>query len=291
MIKNFFARIKFDLIKVCLEVFVYPKYKRALLKAKYTKKFLQKYANIAVSTPFDPIAEEQTKIIWQYWHQGVENAPEVIKKCLASVQKFEGDKTINILSLETIKDYIELPQRYYDLVNSGKMPIALFSDVLRVNLLQKYGGTWIDSTVYLTRKLPQEIFESDLFGYRMDFERNWTQNKTPCWFIHSKKNSANIQAIKRALDAYWTENDGMFNYFMFEHLQTILSDKTPELNAEWDKMPYISMPASKLRGLLDKPFDEESWEEILQNSGVHKLTYRSKKSSVEQVEDSFLKHL
>ena len=31
----------------------------------------------------------------------------------------------------------------------------------------------------------------------------------------------------------------MINYFMFEHISTMLSDKTPELKAEWDKMPYL----------------------------------------------------
>ena len=32
----------------------------------------------------------------------------------------------------------------------GRIPAAMFSDLLRVELLIKYGGTWIDSTVLCT---------------------------------------------------------------------------------------------------------------------------------------------
>ena len=40
----------------------------------------------------------------------------------------------------------------------NKIPIAIFSDILRLNLLKQYGGVWVDSTIYLT--LDNDYYEN-----------------------------------------------------------------------------------------------------------------------------------
>ena len=269
-------KIKNAFFKILIELFIFNKEKRAQIKGKWAKKHLQKYINIALSKPLNPVINDNDKnIIWQYWHQGLENAPLIIQKCIASIKRIESDKTIHVLDFNTIKNYIQLPQRYYDLVNSGKMPIALFSDVLRVYLLEKYGGTWIDATIYLSKKIPDDILNSDFFGFQTapDF-KSFTGNKTSCYFIHSKKQSKNIQTIRRTLDAYWKENDFMFNYFMFEHIETILMDRTKELNAEWVKMPYYPRVCSGLRSIVYKRYNKEILDKLLEEFWLDKLDYK-----------------
>ena len=45
---------------------------------------------------------------------------------------------------------------------------------------------------------------------------------------------------------------------MFEHISTMLSDKTPELKAEWDKMPLLDWEmCGKLQTIMDKKFSQE----------------------------------
>lgn len=274
-------KIKNTIFKIFIELFIFNKDKRAQIKSKWAKKQLQKYVDIAVSKPFKPVIDEGEDLIWQYWHQGIENAPKVIQKCLASVKRIENDKTINVLTFDTIKNFVELPQKYYDLVNSKKMPIALFSDILRVYLLEKYGGTWIDSTIYLSDKIPNDILKSDFFGLQNQTNTtSFTGNKTACYFLHSKKQSINIQAIKRTLDAYWSENDFMFNYFMFEHIETILMDKIKETKEEWDKTPYYKRINSELHTIINKKYDKALLNEVLGKSWYHKLTYKKLKGMI-----------
>jgi len=45
---------------------------------------------------------------------------------------------------------VELPGYIVEKWEKGRIPAAMFSDLLRVELLIKYGGTWIDSTVFCT---------------------------------------------------------------------------------------------------------------------------------------------
>lgn len=47
------------------------------------------------------------------------------------------------------------------------------SDLLRLELLIRYGGLWIDSTTYMTGTIPAYIDDSNFFVYRngwMDME-------------------------------------------------------------------------------------------------------------------------
>ena len=269
-------KLKNSLFKIFIELFIFDREKRSRIKARQAKKDLNKYADYAISFPFEKPNGQDEEIIWQYWHQGRENAPLLIQKCFESVQKYESDKKINVLSFETIKDYVELPQKYYELLKAKKIPIAIFSDILRLNLLKKYGGCWVDSTIYLTDKIPQEVWKSDFCLFQKDPVSDLQENKMSCYFIRAKKGSPNLQAIKRAIEKYWDENDFLINYFMFEHLSTILSDKTPELKAEWDKMPYLDGEISgQLQRTMFEDFNQDEWEKLISKCAIHKLTYKT----------------
>jgi len=215
--------------------------------------------------------------LWQYWHQGKENAPELIQKCFESVQKFENDKKIVVLSFDTVKDYVDVPQKYYDLVNSKKIPIAIFSDIVRLYLLEKYGGLWIDSTILLTDKIPQEVWNSDFCVFQKDQQTDPQENRMSCYFIRAKKGSPNLSAIKKSIENYWENNDFLINYFMFEHISTMLSEK-PELKSEWEKMPYLSAEkAGMLQRIMYNSFCKAEWENLKKECGIHKLTYKKNK--------------
>ena len=198
----------------------------------------------------------------------------MIKKCVESLKKYHPDKNIVLLNYETIKDYIELPARYYDLLSKGKIPLAHFSDVLRTYLLAQYGGLWVDSTIYFTGKIPEEIFKSDFFVLSKDETKDWLENNMSNYFIRSKAGNKIINALKLALDDYWKENDFVINYFMYEHIATILS-KTETLKEEWDKMPCFSaVDTGLLLTEMNKDYDKKVFDEIKSKTNMHKLSYK-----------------
>lgn len=292
-------KIKNDIFKILIEIFVFDKKKRSKIKARWAKRHLKKYVDMALrdmeagkgalDTDFHakdgPKASEINpgdEIIWQYWHQGKENAPELIKKCFESVEKFEGaggaGRKIVVLSFDTVKDYIEIPKKYYDLVEDGKMKIPHFSDIVRLYLLNRFGGAWIDSTIYLTGGIPDKVWDSDFCVFQKDRESDPQENIMTCYFIRAKKASKNVFGILRALQYYWGENDFCLNYFMFEHISTMLKEAKGAgggLGAEWAKIPRLSADlAGKLQTVLFDEFKKEDWEAILGLCPIHKLSYK-----------------
>lgn len=273
-----------SIYKIFLELFIFDKKLRAKLKARFAKLYLKKYVDFGINCKIDKNKNRKDeKIIWQYWHQGTKEAPKIIKKCLLSVkEQMKGYKQI-VLDYNSIKDYVELPDRYYRLLEDKKMKIAHFSDVLRVYLLEKYGGTWIDSTIYLTDKIPDEIMNSNFCILQKDILSDLSGNNNSCFFIHNKEYSAHIAMMKNILDKYWAENDFVINYFMFEHISTMLSQIKGELKDEWGNMPRYS---AEITGELQKHlFDEfkiDEFEKIKKLTPIHKLTYKKPKKTAQK---------
>lgn len=273
-----------SIYKIFLELFIFDKKLRAKLKARFAKLYLKKYVDFGINCKINKNKNRKDeKIIWQYWHQGTKEAPKIIKKCLLSVkEQMKGYKQI-VLDYNSIKDYVELPEIYYRLLENKKMKIAHFSDVLRVYLLEKYGGTWIDSTIYLTDKIPDEIMNSNFCILQKDILSDLSGNNNSCFFIHNKEYSAHIAMMKNILDKYWAENDFVINYFMFEHISTMLSQIKGELKDEWDNMPRYS---AEITGELQKHlFDEfkiDEFEKIKKLTPIHKLTYKKPKKTAQK---------
>ena len=97
-------------------------------------------------------------IMWVYWElvNGATDPPAYINLCL-DIMKRNASNTFNIkfLNEKTVFNY--LPDLRSD-INS--LPIALKTDYIRVRLLTKYGGLWIDAdTIIMTdlRELVQQL--------------------------------------------------------------------------------------------------------------------------------------
>lgn len=274
--------------KLCLELFVPNRRIRRIMKGDMAKRYLKKYVTRAIKES-DLANFEQEEIqdytIWQFWDSGIENAPELVKRCVESIDKFEPDKKHVVLSLETIKDYVEIPQKYHDLLKSGKMGMAHFSDILRTYLLIKYGGCWIDSTVLLTNKLPDYITNSDLFLFQNYKEDDLDGLNIANYFIHSKPNNNLLKIIQIALEKYWDDNNFVVNYFFYLHMFTMITT-SKELKSDWRKLPFVSfIPVQHFQRELLNKFDEKRWKEIKLTTGVHKLTHKAKILGLNKVSD------
>ena len=96
------------------------------------------------------IGELESKPIWFCWLQGFDNAPEIVHACYNSIKRNIPDREIEVIDNENWQEFVELPDYIIKKWEKGRNPAALFSDLLRLELLIKYGGTWIDSTELCT---------------------------------------------------------------------------------------------------------------------------------------------
>lgn len=147
------------------------------------------------------------KVIWILWFQGREQAPYIVEKCMNSwIDKNPGWKVI-ILDSENLNDFVTIKVDSHLLDSLG---LALKSDLIRLELLQKYGGVWADATTYCTTPLDEwidESFADDFFAFATPGPDRLLAN----WFLVSVKNGIIVSALNKELCAYL--NDNRFNKY------------------------------------------------------------------------------
>jgi len=238
--------------------------------------------------PKQDLAERS--IIWQYWGQGIENTelPEVVKMCFSSVDKYKGDYEVIRLSDETVSHYIDLPDFIWEKRENPAFNRTFFSDLLRLTLLNTYGGVWLDATILLTDTLPVRFTELDYFIYQRDdatsnkaywentdvYYWSWHPNHKVCILnsiIFAKKGNAVISAMQNLILHYWKTQDRIINYFFFQILYNLLI-QTQFVNEKCvvvsDTIPHLLQ--AKIKYPDSSPITDE---EILKTSSIHKLAY------------------
>ena len=279
-LKSLFWQVVNSLIKIFLELFIFNKKIRRILKGNWAKFYLRKYVRKAVKsitiTPHASPLKDEGKIIWQYWESSDGSIPPLVQACLNSVEKYKGDKCKRILlTPENVKDYADIPQIFWDLKESGKIKTAFFSDILRTCLLIQHGGIWIDSTVLLTEELPSYITDTNLFVFQNDLKIDLDGLNMASYFIAAKKDNKILKETLAALIQYWKENRFLVNYFTFLHTFTMVTQSSKENKELFLKVPFFNfLPVQQFQGELLNQFSQERWDEIKKISGIHKLTHK-----------------
>lgn len=223
------------------------------------------------------------RIIWQYWAQGYEQVPEVVRTCLDSVDRWAGDYKIIRLSDANLAEYIAIPTFVQQ--KRKVFSVAHFSDLLRLMLLKAYGGVWLDATVFLSGPIPALYADQELFFFRRDpaepHYKYW-QNTYAYYFgwargfrvnmlnsiLFAKTGNKALADLCDMLLLWWKTHDRMPDYFFFQILFDVYGYPTA--------MPLVSdtLPHYLQQSVNDPSFTLMQHHEILATIPLHKLTYK-----------------
>ena len=211
------------------------------------------------------------KNVWLCWLQGIENAPSIVKKCYESIKKNMPDSNIVVITKENLNDYVSFPPYIIEKWEKGIISNAHFSDLLRLELLIKYGGLWIDSTVYLTDKVPEFVFEKNMFLYRgMCYaDETFLFNN---WFIYSVKDNAYLKTIMDMLLIFWKKENKVRDYFIWHIFAQIISQYYVKEVEEVHN--FTDQDAHLLNDDIFKKYDKTYWEQLTKITSIHKLSYK-----------------
>ena len=134
--------------------------------------------------------EKYTNIpIWTYWENTDKNnkyPPKVVQRCYKN-WKYKGKlNNINILNPDNIKKFI--PEDEYNKICKNAENLAVKSDFISLFLLYKYGGVWIDGSVFMNKPLLDWLNTDKMFTYRAD-RFNDLVVCMETFFIYSPKNN------------------------------------------------------------------------------------------------------
>ena len=235
-----------------------------------------KYKHFLDEMPIYEEGKDREDIIWWCWFQGEENAPKLNKSCLESLRKYVKNKKIIVIDEDNINEYVKFPKHILKKYKSGIITKTHLSDLLRCELLIKYGGTWIDSSVLLTG-YNKEFFDSDFFVFN-NYENNDESIMASSWFITSNKNNPILLTTRNLLYEYWKHENFFVNYFIFHMFFTMATKKYKKL---WNSVPkYSNNPPHVMQKEYLKKYDKKRFEELKEISTIHKLSQKVKSKNI-----------
>lgn len=148
------------------------------------------------------------KKIWFLWFQGISEAPLVVKKCYESWQKYNPDWEVIFLDENNLKNYItfSLPQEKRSQLSKSHQ-----SDLIRLELLSKYGGVWADSTSLCRLGLDDWLEGYSQSGFFCFIHETrgygWIFN----WFFAAEKSNPIVVKMNQKLTSFYRDNEFYHN--------------------------------------------------------------------------------
>lgn len=211
--------------------------------------------------------------VWIFWFQGFDNAPEIVNRCVKSARNFESENwDVHLLDKNNLHQFVHLPAKIERLFESGKVTMASFSDLIRLDLLSEYGGLWIDSTCFINKKIPSFVFEKTMFVFKSGYDDQEIPN-FQSWFMYSEKGNPIILETLHILCSEVIKNKGFNHYFYFFFVFQFI---TTYCHDYWDSLANINDLNSYY---LQQNIGKVSQKDIIDNlnllSFTQKVTYKN----------------
>ncbi|HEY9289726.1 MAG TPA: capsular polysaccharide synthesis protein [Microlunatus sp.] len=214
------------------------------------------------------LGEDRTEKIYYYWAQGIGAAPPMVRLCHRQLMRHASIPVL-VLDEPAMSSMIELPD---DIEARGIAPTHR-TDLLRLELLARHGGTWLDATCLVvedpalalrTLRQPSGYFA---FAKRRSTVASWLMSSSPDHYL--------VRMLREALHCYWRNHDQLSHYYVLHYLFEALTELDEPFADAWARTPRLRFdPPFQLRWNLLEPYREQDFERMLAGSFVHKLTYK-----------------
>ena len=223
-------------------------------------------------------SKHNSRVIWSLWFQDYKNAPEIVKRTLDIMKDYAYQEKYDfiLLNKDNFQKYVDIPEYILDKLNKKLISYANFSDILRVALLAKYGGVWIDSTVFIRKDFPVCWLELPLFSLKTgkyeDYSPNIAKHRWKTFLLSG--NSALFSFTRDFFFEYFKKYDRTIDYLLIDYIFSIAYIMNKDIREQVDAIPIANKNLFKLEKLLGEQYDKNVWENLIKDTYVFKTTYK-----------------
>jgi hypothetical protein len=144
------------------------------------------------------------RIVWILWIQGAEQAPDLVKGCVASWRELNPGWDVRVLDGSTAEPYLRraaVPAHRLALLPPEKR-----ANILRMRLLTEEGGVWADATTFCLQPLEgwlPDCMRAGFFCFRDPGADRLVAN----WFLASDRGGRLAMLWRDAHETFWKDRD------------------------------------------------------------------------------------
>lgn len=219
--------------------------------------------------------------IYMLWFQGWDSAPELYKLAADHNEALNPTWDLVRVDREMLSDLAP------GLKRRPGQTMQSFSDQVRLAILRRHGGVWLDASVFLTQPLDEWLPQTD-FAVPVYDDYDWSE-KLPSgiqkgkgissWFVFAREPGNEVVRRWEERFAANLDKKDMKDFFFLVHLsfmQLMQEDEQFRLAAQPDD--GAQFPNSDKAHALQwkRPTTAKAAKEMVRESPIHKLTAKSK---------------
>ncbi|MBR0093313.1 MAG: glycosyltransferase, partial [Lachnospiraceae bacterium] len=155
--------------------------------------------------------------------------------------------------------------------------ITHLSDILRAELLYRYGGLYIDATYLVRKTLPVEWFQRDCF-YTQRFSESkaeyvsqgkWSQN-----LVRATAGNLLSRYLRNAFYISWSAQEELIDYYLIDLVTEEAFRSVPVIRKMIEDVPPSQPQVMELMPLMNAAYDKQKDDILLQDTAWFKLSYK-----------------
>lgn len=259
--------------------------KMAFVFQKKREKWILNYLKSAISPAIDEFKHITTSgntvenaPIWISWWTGEETAPPLVKQCIKSIYKNANNHPVIFITKDNFNEYISVPDYILSKAENGKMKLAHLCDYVRIALLEKYGGLWLDTTIFCSNKIPNDYFSLPFFTGKSEADENCPYISKMRWvtfILGGYQNNVFFSFLKKSFELYWSKNDTAIDYLFFDCLIELAYQNIPEIKRLIDNVPLNNLRRDDLQAAMNDRLPANKFYSVAKPDTVlYKLSWR-----------------
>lgn len=257
------------------------------LKHRTITRYLSKNYKNVIDTYKDYVSDnlESSNNIYVFWYQGIDGAPELVKKCIESVKKHFKREVI-IITKDNYKEYTDIDDSIIEKLNNGKITYTFFSDILRFNLLKNHGGLWLDATIFVSDdyEVNNEFFT---IKNEMDSNKYVSKGRWTSYAIGGNKNNLLFHFMNDFFKEYLSKKDILIDYYLVDYAINFAYQNFKEVKDNIDSLTSNNINVYELIENINNEYSKDDYKRIVKDTKLHKLSY--KVDINKEKEDSYYK--
>ena len=226
------------------------------------------------------IAENGRIPVWVCWWQGLESAPDIVKRCVESIYRYvpQDSAQIHFITFDNYMEYAGFSQVVVDRYNAGRISLTHLADILRVQLLNMYGGLWVDATYFISDNRIADIINDEAYTVKTVIP-SWNgdviaKGKWAVNFLKFMKGSPLSGFCTEAFEIYWSLRDEPLDYFLLDRIIKVAYDNISVIRKQIDGISANNISSLKLMEIISRSYDEAVWNDMKKDTFAFKLSYK-----------------
>ena len=222
--------------------------------------------------------------VWVCWWQGEEHMPPLVKACVAQMRQCLPDwAEVRVITWDNLESYIDFPPYILEKFRKGLITNIHLTDILRYGLMSRYGGAWIDSTVFLSDRIREKLPQYLSAPYFTQCFESWDacpgeacRGKWCNFFFMGTAGNPLFSYVYESLLLWWQNHNRLIDYVIVDYVIWAGYCGVPAIRSCIDAVtPGNEHIWAMAKGLND-PYEPEAFEALMQSNDFFKLSYKGR---------------